>query len=234
LAEALQERSLQLTFETASSTGDLHGLSPPFIKSLEDMVFDIFENDDPEEMKILSVRDIQTGKPVGFICWQDLSSKEIGEWLKAYSDKKPEPKLLRDSGRKCSEPSHMLAHRVSPVEWLDQNGWIKIELMAVESSRQGEKIGALLLAAALAVAASRHQSHAVLQVAGGSQNVPAIHLYQKFHFTFAQECFNMPNDHLMVLWDIKEALTSLNWDDFLLTHVQNQVQQLSLPSKEQQ
>jgi len=232
LAEALEERSLRLTFETASSAGDLHGLSPSFIKSLEDMVFDIFENDEPEEMRILSVRDINTGKPVGFICWQDLSSKEIGEWLKACSQKKPEPKLLRDSGRKCSEPSHMLAHRTAPsAELLDQNGWIKIELMAVDSSRQGEKIGAILLAAALAFAASNHQSHAVLQVAGGSQNVPAANLYKKFHFNFAQEHFNVPNDHLMVLWDIREALRSLNWDEFLLTHITDQINQLSLQSK---
>jgi hypothetical protein len=43
-----------------------------------------------------------------------------------------------------------------------------------------------------------NKSHALLQVAGGQSNIPAVKLYQKFEFVDGKEEFNSPNDNLLV------------------------------------
>jgi len=225
LSEALQERNLHLGFETPETTSDLKGFCPSFIKGLESFVFDIFENDSPTEMKVLAARDVNTGKPVGYICWQNIDKDEIRSWMKVFSSKGGRKALTHSEG---STQLVLAPLNAGSPQWIDQNGWIKIELMAVDPNHQGQRIGGILLAAALAFAVVHdHKSHAVLQVAGGEKNTRASNLYKRFNFDFHQGEFNLPNDNLMVLWDIKEALRGLQWEDFHLKdleHVENHPQ----------
>jgi GNAT superfamily N-acetyltransferase len=93
--------------------------------------------------------------------------------------------------------------------------WVKIELLAVREDWWGQRIGSLLLACAMYHAWLRNDKRAVLHVAGGSSNVPATRLYERFGFVPAQGIFHKPDRDIYVLGNIGLALKSLLWSETL-------------------
>jgi hypothetical protein len=97
--------------------------------------------------------------------------------------------------------------------------WVKIELLAVRKPFWGNRYGSLLLACALYEAYSLNNNRAILHVAGGYSNVPAVKLYQRFGFVGVPAgdggIFNTPDRDLFVLGNIGVALQSLSWKDCL-------------------
>ena len=97
--------------------------------------------------------------------------------------------------------------------------WIKIELLAVQKSFWGHRYGSLLLATALQEAYQQKSNRAILHVAGGYSNVPAVKLYQRFGFVGVPAgdggIFNKPDRDLFVLGNIGAALQSLHWNECL-------------------
>eukprot|EP01125_Pyxidicula_operculata_P019610 TRINITY_DN711_c0_g1_i2.p1 TRINITY_DN711_c0_g1~~TRINITY_DN711_c0_g1_i2.p1 ORF type:complete len:154 (+),score=9.99 TRINITY_DN711_c0_g1_i2:349-810(+) len=144
------------------------------------------------------------------------------EWLKYSADEISEYLSLSDSMNKLRlshPPTHLLT---KPEDKVQLNSWIKIELVCVASNHQGEKLGSILLAAALVFSyVLDKKKHSLLQVAGGEENQSAIHLYTKFQFERAQDFFNKPNQNIMVLWNIRNALESLRAEEFLLEPLKN-------------
>lgn len=95
--------------------------------------------------------------------------------------------------------------------------WIKIELLAVRKEYFGQKIGSLLLACALYQAYLRTKSRAVLHVAGGDDNIPAVRLYRHFGFLPVSQggMFQKPDRDLYILGDIGRSLEDLAWRETL-------------------
>lgn len=97
--------------------------------------------------------------------------------------------------------------------------WIKIELLAVRKTYWGNRYGSLLLAIALYEAHHLNNNRAILHVAGGYSNVPAVKLYQRFGFVGVPAgdggIFNKPDRDLFVLGNIGTALQSLHWSECL-------------------
>ena len=83
----------------------------------------------------------------------------------------------------------------------------------------GNRYGSLLLACALYEAYSLNNDRAILHVAGGYSNVPAVKLYQRFGFVGVPVgyggLFNKPDRDLFVLGNIGAALQSLSWNECL-------------------
>jgi hypothetical protein len=94
--------------------------------------------------------------------------------------------------------------------------WVKVELLAVRQPWWGQKVGSLLLACAMYEAWRRNQKRTVLHVAGGTSNVAAVKLYQRFGFVPASGLFHKPDRDIYVLGNMELALQSLLWDETLL------------------
>lgn len=95
--------------------------------------------------------------------------------------------------------------------------WIKIELLAVRKENWGQKIGSLLLACALYHAYLRTKSRAILHVAGGEDNIPAVRLYRHFGFLPVVQgtMFHKPDRDMYVLGNIATTLEGLAWGETL-------------------
>ena len=115
------------------------------------------------------------------------------------------------------------------------SSWIKIELLGTDRAVRGEGLARLLLAMALAFAtAVQGKTSALLQVAGGEDNVAASALYSSFGFVGeclrcpphpswlqlpplplpvappdASSHFHEPNKQLRAVWDISKNLRAL-------------------------
>jgi len=117
-----------------------------------------------------------------------------------------------------SQPRGKALSREEVIEDLTHR-WVKIELLAVRKPFWGNKYGSLLLACALCEAYSLNNNRAILHVAGGYSNVPAVKLYQRFGFVGVPAgdggMFNKPDRDLFVLGNIGTALQSLSWTDVL-------------------
>jgi len=94
------------------------------------------------------------------------------------------------------------------------HAWIKIELLAVREQYWGQRLGSLLLASALYNAHLHTQTRAILHVAGGEENVPAVRLYRRFGFlpVARDTLYNKPDRDLYVLGDIGNSLDALAWN----------------------
>jgi ribosomal protein S18 acetylase RimI-like enzyme len=79
----------------------------------------------------------------------------------------------------------------------------------------GQKIATLLMAACFHLAMERHDVHAMLHVAGGLQNVPAVRLYRKFGFVPVSEEVQSAPENLFVLSDIRQSLEHIDWQNLL-------------------
>jgi len=131
--------------------------------------------------------------------------------------------LLRRGGR--SQPAtnapYAPAAALSREEVIDglTHRWIKIELLAVPKAFWGKRYGSLLLAVALYEAHHLNNDRAILHVAGGYSNVPAVKLYQRFGFVGVPAgdggIFNKPDRDLFVLGNIGASLKSLHWGECL-------------------
>lgn len=123
--------------------------------------------------------------------------------------------LLHRGGRR-SQPTAL--NREEVIEGLTHR-WIKIELLAVRKTYWGNRYGSLLLAIALYEAHHLNNNRAILHVAGGYSNVPAVKLYQRFGFVGVPAgnggIFNKPDRDLFVLGNIGTALQSLHWSECL-------------------
>ena len=123
--------------------------------------------------------------------------------------------LLRRGGG-TSQPAALSREEV--IDGLTHR-WIKIELLAVEKSYWGNRYGSLLLAIALYEAHHLNNNRAILHVAGGYSNVPAVKLYQRFGFVGVPAgdggIFNKPDRDLFDLGNIDTALQSLHWSECL-------------------
>jgi len=236
LQEALNERSLQLRFETPETAKDLKCICPPYVNNLEKLIFELFIEDQEESLRLLSLRDVNTKDTVGFIFWRNISEEEMKTWSKNIHTKNQKALPIQyhelasnlNNMKISHPPQHVLVRSnsaKSPEDDFDETnltGWIKIELMCVRKDKTGMKLGSILLAAALAFAAIKEgKTHGVLQVAGGESNNSAYELYKKFHFEDGKEYFNNPNNNLMVLWNIRHALETLNWEGFLMKNFSN-------------
>ncbi len=95
--------------------------------------------------------------------------------------------------------------------------WIKIELLAVRKEHWGQKVGSLLLACALYHAYLRTKTRAVLHVAGGEENLPAVRLYRHFGFLPVTQgtMFQKPDRDMYVLGNIGRTLEGIAWGDTL-------------------
>jgi len=232
IADALAERGLQLSLETPETAKSLRRVCSTDLKRLETLVFELFIEDQADDLRLLSLREQATGATVGFIFWRILTAIEMQAWLKSFHHpNNAVGELIAQMSALSLSPggNHMLQSAdkhpvVSPPTGIslykqpDSDGWIKIELVCVDPRQRQRQLGSLLLAATLTFAAvQENKSHAVLQVAGGSKNEAALALYDKFGFRRADDHFNPPNANLYALWDIREALAALNWEGFLLT-----------------
>lgn len=107
------------------------------------------------------------------------------------------------------------------------HAWIKIELLAIRKQYWGHRYGSLLLAVALYQAWLKHNNRAILHVAGGNSNIPAVRLYKRFGFLSVKAgedddgVFHKPNRDLFVLGNIGNALQSLSWSDALNLPLEN-------------
>lgn len=224
LLQALEEKHLTLHVETPQSCSDLKGLSPSFVSGLEKLVISIYSSGD-EDMRLLSVRDAQ-GKPAGFIFWRNLDKQEMSEWIKPEYQHSPRGENVLQNSRDPSkkEFAHVLSLSTGTEkeEEVATEGWIKIELMCVSQAMQGQHIGTILLAAALFYSYFQEsKTHALLQVAGGTKNSRAVALYKKFQFNWAEQYFEVPNDNIMVLWEIKRMIEAFrNWNELTLSSSQ--------------
>jgi hypothetical protein len=81
----LLERELYLQEEDKESCRHLTRLCPPNLKNLEQLSLEVFEEDEEDEMRLLSVRDMATCDVVGYILWRNVPSHEIHEWVKLFS-----------------------------------------------------------------------------------------------------------------------------------------------------
>ena len=122
---------------------------------------------------------------------------------------------LLQRGRK-SRATNTSVEALSREEVIDglTHRWVKIELLAVQKSFWGHRYGSLLLATALQEAYQQKSNRAILHVAGGYSNVPAVKLYQRFGFVGVRAgdggIFNKPDRDLFVLGNIGTALQSLH------------------------
>ena len=127
---------------------------------------------------------------------------------------------LLQRGRK-SRATNTSVEALSREEMIDglTHRWVKIELLAVQKSFWGHRYGSLLLATALQEAYQQKSNRAILHVAGGYSNVPAVKLYQRFGFVGVRAgdggIFNKPDRDLFVLGNIGTALQSLYWSGCL-------------------
>lgn len=127
---------------------------------------------------------------------------------------------LLQRGRK-SRATNTSVEALSREEVIDglTHRWVKIELLAVQKSFWGHRYGSLLLATALQEAYQQKSNRAILHVAGGHSNVPAVKLYQRFGFVGVRAgdggIFNKPDRDLFVLGNIGTALQSLYWSGCL-------------------
>ena len=99
------------------------------------------------------------------------------------------------SGSSAASGSSLIApvHGVMPREMAQR--WIKIELLCTHPRWFGHKVGTILLLAALYWAHTENKEHGILSVAGGSNNVPAVRLYEKFGFRPVRaDAFHPPNE----------------------------------------
>eukprot|EP01127_Copromyxa_protea_P015988 TRINITY_DN4688_c0_g1_i2.p1 TRINITY_DN4688_c0_g1~~TRINITY_DN4688_c0_g1_i2.p1 ORF type:complete len:194 (-),score=36.28 TRINITY_DN4688_c0_g1_i2:290-850(-) len=81
---ALAQRELYLQMESAETAADINNLCPDNLKSLEHLCLEVFEEDEGVEMRLLSVRDVHTHLPVGYILWRNVPQDEIHEWAKIF------------------------------------------------------------------------------------------------------------------------------------------------------
>ena len=127
--------------------------------------------------------------------------------------------LLQRGGK--SRATNTSVEALSREEVIDglTHRWVKIELLAVQKSFWGHRYGSLLLATALQEAYQQKSNRAILHVAGGHSNVPAVKLYQRFGFVGVRAgdggIFNKPDRDLFVLGNIGTALQSLYWSGCL-------------------
>lgn len=140
---------------------------------------------------LLTATDVESGSLAGAVFWRDLPTDEVREWL--------------ESPRSCAHTREIAPRATS---------WTKIELLETAPDFRGHRLGSLLLAAALAYSVVRqHKKSAVLQLAGGSNNVAGSRLYRKFGFEPSTGVFGPPNENLHVLWDIEHSLRDLRIRD---------------------
>lgn len=127
--------------------------------------------------------------------------------------------LLQRGGK--SRATNTSVEALSREEVIDglTHRWVKIELLAVQKSFWGHRYGSLLLATALQEAYQQKSNRAILHVAGGHSNVPAVKLYQRFGFVGVRAgdggIFKKPDRDLFVLGNIGTALQSLHWSGCL-------------------
>jgi ribosomal protein S18 acetylase RimI-like enzyme len=127
--------------------------------------------------------------------------------------------LKIDEERHVESAKHS-GSELAPVNQMNaaniNRGWIKIELLATLPCATGQRIGTILLSAALVYAARHRKNKGLLHVAGGNANIPAIQLYQKFGFhSVPPEYFNQPNKEMFVLLDINRILRRLDWTQII-------------------
>ncbi|PRP85936.1 hypothetical protein PROFUN_06058 [Planoprotostelium fungivorum] len=187
--------------------------------SEERIVWDGFVNDDyGPDMHLLTLRDKTSHFVCGVVFWRDLEREEMKEWIDDTKLKHSQLLESRDEKRQLTSSSNSSAALSSsqerqyptiiPPSVNDKElyeSWIKIELVATHKSRYGQRVGTILLAAALLYAIKMKKKHSVVHVAGGEDNIAASKLYRRFGFQSPEEqVFNKPNNFLNILWNIRE------------------------------
>lgn len=172
------------------------------------------------------------GDITGLVFWREVEDNEMKDWFhwdyisRLHHARRYSQTDLSSSARAAKA---LKLTRTSSIESLTKmtsdskleedlsHAWVKIELVAVRKQFWGHHLGTLLMSCALYHAYLHHNSRAILHVAGGGVNVPAIKLYEKFGFLGVNmsTMFDKPDRDLYILGDIKSSLEELAWDETL-------------------
>ena len=182
---------VRLKVESPASAKLLNRIPLEGVIDLEDLLFGMFEDGDDDALMLLSATVVASDTLVGFIFWRDVPPDEMHSWLTA--------------DHPTEAPHHGGA--------VGDAGWVKIELLGTDRSFRGHGIGKILLGAVLAYEQrERGMTHAVLQVAGGEDNIAANRLYDSFGFELPPQGYFTPQEskNLQVVWSLPEnSLRSL-------------------------
>jgi len=206
-------------------------------KEIESMILESFMDDLYEgQLHMLTLLESTSGLAVGFVLWRDVEPIEMKDWLVdpeatrsvLNSTRSQRAALLPPSSNSFSSllpvpkdnkagfavvPSQLRASLCQDAAC----GWIKIELVCTRPSWYGRGVGTMLLASCLVFAWLHQKQHAVLHVAGGELNVPALRLYRKFGFmAVGERSFHKPNKNMFILPHIGQTLGAMNWQRLLL------------------
>jgi GNAT superfamily N-acetyltransferase len=172
------------------------------------------------------------GEITGLVFWRELDDDEMKHWFHwDYISRLHHARRYSQTDLSSSERAAkaLKLTRTSSIESLSKfasdskleedlsHAWVKIELVAVRQEFWGHHLGTLLMSCCLYHAYLNHNSRAILHVAGGGFNVPAIKLYEKFGFlgVNTDTMFDKPDRDLYILGDIKSSLEELAWDETL-------------------
>jgi len=160
-------------------------------------------------MQLLTATDLQTGELAGLVFWRNLPKVEMEEWMLGGANKRVKKEDGAVAVQAIVDGKEVIRQQTDRGHATE--GWVKIEVMGTADCCRGNGIGKLLLAGALVFAVARQgKKHALLQVAGGGDNVRAESLYKAFGFECPPEgYFGCPNDHLRVVWNIGKSLRRL-------------------------
>lgn len=172
------------------------------------------------------------GEITGLVFWREVDDDEMKHWLhwdyisrlhhqsRRFSDlstSERAAKALKLARSSSIESLSKIITQENEVEDELTHAWVKIELVAVRQQFWGHHIGTLLMSCAFYHAYLHHSSRAILHIAGGSNNVPALKLYEKFGFVpiKTDTMFEKPDRDLYILGDISSSLENLAWDETL-------------------
>ena len=160
-------------------------------------------------------------------------------WIRNALNAQPDPVPVRQnrsidkhqSEKQQTKMTISMKHRLI-------HAWIKIELIAIRKSHRSHHLGEILLACVLSVAHSHHSTsatnlvnttkkseevheqaaHAILHIAGSTQNTPAMKLYERFGFVALPKHeeggpFDKPDGDLWILGDIGGSLETGPWEE---------------------
>ncbi|KNC49364.1 uncharacterized protein AMSG_05362 [Thecamonas trahens ATCC 50062] len=238
VGSVLTRNKLRLVVESSESLARLGEEAVTTLPTLEHLAREAFVEDDFDgELHAISLRaSDENDKIVALLFWRGVPVDEMREWIAAAQAIESRlsvapiglpttPQLALGSGGERGElamvPLRVVSDgqvafadgAVAPAAWGDSpfDGWMKIEIMGTRPGYGRKGYGRLLLATALFMAAVRDgRRHAVLQVAGGVDNVGAQRLYASFGFEKPPDgVFAYPNDSILVLYDIPGALRAM-------------------------
>ena len=192
-----------LRLETCQTAETLPHIAAEY-SGLEDVLFDAFIEDAYDGLlHLVTLTDIDTGRLAGLIFWQALEQEEVdnwtSDWRSIHAQLHPAPieahrkQLLPVRKYPKSMPVDLTSDQASSPDNIRPNRWLKIDLLCTDRSFRGRGVGKVLLTSALVYSAVREgKNSAMLEVAGGEENVAATGLYSKFGFQTPPEGFMKP------------------------------------------